>query len=136
MATILLIDGDPVWRSFCERELRREGFRVRTARNGTEGLEATLADPPDLVILEVRLAGIDGLDLMARILDRHPAMPVILNTTCAAFRDNFLSWSADAYLIKSVDTSDLLEKVREALERHSNVVPFRRPELPPHPVGA
>lgn len=121
MTTVLLIDGDPVWRSFCERELRREGFHVRTARTGTEGLEATLADPPDAVILEVRLAGIDGLDLMARILDRFPGMPVILNTTCAAYRDNFLSWSADAYLIKSVDTRELVDTVRAALGRRAAI---------------
>ena len=116
MSKVLLVDGDAVWASFCEAELRRDGHDVTLARDGYEALEDLRADPPDLVVTEIRLAGIDGLDLLARILDRHPRMPVILNSAVGGYRDNFLSWSADAYLLKSLDSAPLRAKVRELLE--------------------
>jgi DNA-binding response OmpR family regulator len=115
VSTVLLVDGDNVWSSFCEAELRRDGHDVRVARDGVEALEEVARTPPDLVVTEIRLAGIDGLDLMARILDRSPRTPVILHTAHAGYRDNFMSWLADAYLLKSLDLADLRTKVRELL---------------------
>ena len=116
MSKVLLVDGDGVWAAFCESELRRDGYDVRTARDGYEALDALRSDPPDLVVTEIRLAGIDGLDLLARILHLYPRMPVILNSAVGGYRDNFLSWAADAYLLKSLDAAPLRAKVRELLE--------------------
>ncbi|HEX6851860.1 MAG TPA: response regulator [Candidatus Polarisedimenticolaceae bacterium] len=115
MSKVLLVDGDRVWSSFCEAELRRDGHEVLIARDGSEALEEFASRTPDVVVTEIRLAGIDGLDLMARILDRSPRTPVILHTTHAAYRDNFMSWLADAYLLKSLDSAPLRTKVRELL---------------------
>lgn len=125
MPKVLLVDGDAVWAAFCEAELRRDGHDVRLACDGKEALEEFTAAPPDLLVTEIRLAGIDGLDLMTRVLDRFPKTPVILYSSHAGYRDNFLTWAADAYLLKSLDTSNLRAKVRELLaERPINVNNF------------
>ena len=124
VSKVLLVDGDTVWSSFCEAELRRDGHEVRLAKDGYEALEELRQAPPDLVVTEILLAGIDGLDLLARILDAHPKMPVILNSAVGGYRDNFLSWAADAYLLKSLDAAPLRAKVRELLAaRGAGVAP-------------
>lgn len=132
--TVLLVDGDRVWSTFCEAELRRDGLDVVVARDGYEALEEIQRSPPDLVVTEIRLAGIDGLDLMARILDRSPRTPVILHTSHPGYRDNFMTWSADAYLLKSLDSAQLRSKVRELLQARGievsePVTDGTRPEL-------
>lgn len=127
MSKVLLVDGDAVWTEYCEAELRRDGYDVCVARDGPEALEEFATAPPDLVVTEIRLAGIDGLDLMTRILHRSPKTPVILYTSHAGYRDNFLTWSADAYLLKSLDTAALRAKVRELLaERQTSSNSYRQ----------
>jgi CheY-like chemotaxis protein len=67
------------------------------------------------VVLDIRMPGIDGLETMARLLSRENTLPVILNTAYSAYRESFLSWSADAYVIKSSDLTELKTKIREVL---------------------
>jgi CheY-like chemotaxis protein len=58
------------------------------------------------------MPGMDGLEALARTLDQHPQLPVILNTAYSCYKDDFLSWGADAYLVKSADLTELLDKIR------------------------
>jgi DNA-binding response OmpR family regulator len=70
---------------------------------------------PDLVVLDIRMAGMDGIEALQRILDMDNTIPVILNTAYSSYKENFLTWSADAYITKSSDVSELLAKVKELL---------------------
>jgi DNA-binding response OmpR family regulator len=78
--TILLIEGDPVRRERYCHELTRVGFRVRTASDGVAGLRDVLANPPDLVFLEVRLPGLDGQIALEQIRSHLAArnLPVVV----------------------------------------------------------
>lgn len=116
MAKILIVDNDAELREHYKRELEREGHLVLAGATGLDGFRLFLEGRPNLVILEICLPEMDGLDLMSRILDRDRRMPVILNTAYAHYRDNFLSWAADAYLIKSTDTQELRDTVRELVQ--------------------
>jgi DNA-binding response OmpR family regulator len=75
------------------------------------------SESPDLVVLDIRMPGVDGLDALGRILARNPRTPVVLNSGYSSYKDSFLSWSADAYVIKSSDTYELRTKIRELLDR-------------------
>jgi DNA-binding response OmpR family regulator len=82
--TVLLIEGDPAIRETLRRELALAGFRVRWAPDGVTGLREALADPPDLVFLEVRLPSLDG-QITLEQLRSHPAargLPVVVYSHC------------------------------------------------------
>ena len=64
----------------------------------------------------LRMAGMDGIEALQRILDMDNTLPVILNTAYSSYRENYLTWSADAYITKSSDTTELLGKVKELLD--------------------
>ena len=116
MSKILLVEDERNLRILYKKDLEAEGYAVVTAGNAAEGLEALESDAPDLVVLDIRMPGMDGLEAMGRILDTHPRIPVLLNTAYSSYKDNFLSWAADAYVIKSSDTNELRAKIREVLE--------------------
>ena len=80
MNKILIVDDEPHLRLLYETELRRAGYETMTATNAAQGLEFVETMQPDLVILDIRMAGMDGIEAMQRILERDSKVPVILNT--------------------------------------------------------
>ena len=96
--------------------LEMAGYEVLVATSGPEALEIAQAyPPPDLILLDIMMPGMDGLEALGRILSRDNSIPVILNSAYSSYRDSFMSWSADAYLTKSSDTTELKAKILELL---------------------
>lgn len=116
MSKILIVDDEPHLRLLYETELRRAGFETMTAGNAAQGLEFVETMKPDLVILDIRMAGMDGIEAMQRILERNNSIPVVLNTAFSSYRDNYLTWAADAYVTKSSDVSELVSTVKGVLD--------------------
>ncbi len=115
MKRVLIVDDEPHLRLLYETELRRAGFETMTAANAEQGLEFVDTMHPDLVVLDIRMAGMDGVEALQRILDRDNTIPVVLNTAYSSYRENFMTWAADAYVTKSSDTAELIETVKELL---------------------
>lgn len=115
MKKILFVDDEKNIRTLYERELAAEGYQVVLAGDAKEALEIIDREKPDLVILDIRMPGMDGLEAMGRILDKDNKIPVILNSAYGSYQDNFMSWSADAYVVKSSDLTELKQKIREVL---------------------
>lgn len=116
MSKILVVEDEKSLRLFYKKDLEREGYEVQTVESAAEGLRVFEAGWPDLVVLDIRLPGMDGLDAMGRMLNKNPRVPIVLNTGYSSYKDNFLSWVADAYVIKSSDTEELRAKIRELLD--------------------
>jgi DNA-binding response OmpR family regulator len=116
VSKILIVDDEPHLRLLYETELRRAGFETMTAGNAAQGLEFVETMKPDLVILDIRMAGMDGIEAMQRILERDNSIPVVLNTAFSSYRDNYLTWAADAYVTKSSDVSELVSTVKGVLD--------------------
>lgn len=116
MPKILVVDDEFSLRALYRDDLEREGYAVVTAGSGPEGILAIDREHPDLVVLDVCLPGMDGLDTMSRILDLNPTMPIVLNTAYSKYCHNFAAWSADACLVKKGDTSELRATIREILD--------------------
>jgi len=112
MAKVLIVDDERNLRTLYQRELEREGYQVLCASTAREGLELIENERPDVLVLDIRMPGMDGLEALARTLDQHPQLPVILNTAYSGYKDDFLSWGADAYLVKSADLTELLTTIR------------------------
>ncbi len=115
MKKVLIVDDEPHLRLLYETDLRRAGFETMTAANAEQGLEYVETMQPDLVVLDIRMAGMDGVEALQRILDRDNTIPVVLNTAYSSYRENFLTWAADAYVTKSSDTTELVQTVKELL---------------------
>ncbi len=116
MSKVLIVDDEPNLRRLYRESLESDGHEVVTADCAEDCLERIEHDLPDLVVLDVRMPGMDGLEALGRILERHPRMPVVLNSAFSSYRDNFLSWTADAYLVKSSDVGPLRSTVRRLLD--------------------
>ena len=117
MKTILVVDDDEAIRTLLQEELEEEGYKVMIATNARDALKMVEAESLDLVILDIRMPGMDGLEALPRILGLKEGLPVIMNTAYSQYQDSFMSWAADAYVVKSSDLSELKEKVKELVNK-------------------
>lgn len=115
MKTVLVADDELSIRKLYQRELSREGYNVIFASTAQEAIRMAKENNPDLVILDIRMPGMDGIEAMGRILEERNELPVVLNTAYSSYKDSFLSWSADAYVTKSSDLTELKDTVRSLL---------------------
>ncbi len=115
MNRVLIVDDEPHLRLLYETELRRAGYETMTADSALQGLEYVETMKPDLVVLDIRMAGMDGIEALQRIIERDNTLPVVLNTAFSSYQDNYMTWAADAYVTKSSDVTELLETVDRIL---------------------
>ena len=123
MKTILIADDDRNLTLLYEQELTDEGYRVEVVHDAREAIGRVEGDPPDLLILDIRMPGMDGIEALSHILGKNNRLPVILNTAYSNYKDNFMTWSADAYVVKSSDLTELKTRIREVLERRASEAP-------------
>jgi len=117
VAAILVVEDDAHQRLLLTEELAEDGHSVHTARNADDALAAVSAAMPDLVIVDIAMPGIDGLELLSRLLAVNNRLPVIIHTAYSAYKDNFMSWAADAYVVKRADLTELRDAVRCVLAK-------------------
>jgi DNA-binding NtrC family response regulator len=113
---LLFVDDEEGLLELYGATFRREGFRVELASTLVKAREVMHAARIDLVVLDIRLMEGSGLALLREIKASWPAMPVVLNTAYARYQDDFASWLADAYVVKSSDLDELKRTVRACLE--------------------
>ena len=117
MSKILLVEDDTNQATLYQQELEADGYEVVVAADGREAVQMADDAKPDLVVMDISMPGMDGIEAMGKILSEHNKLPVILNTAYASYKDNFLSWSADAYVIKSSDLTELKATIERLLDK-------------------
>jgi len=118
MAKILLVEDEQSVLLLYKQELEERGHEVLCAGDGRTAVEMARDLRPDLVIMDINLPQrMDGIESMSRILSHNKDMPVILNTGYSEYQDRFMSWAADAYVLKSADIEPLVEAVENALRK-------------------
>jgi len=115
MFKILLVDHQTHTRERYREDLERAGFAVATAGRGAEAIRLLGEWVPDLAVLDVRLGDESGLDLLRHMLEIRPSLSTILMSAFPGYRDDFVSWLADAFIDKAPDATVLTSKVRELL---------------------
>jgi len=117
-AKILVVDDAPQVRRVMRASLTAQGYTVYEARNGEEALESLRSAPPDLILLDINMPGMDGLTA-CREIRRTAAMPIIMLTVREAERDKVaaLDAGADDYVVKPFGMPELLARIRAALRR-------------------
>ncbi len=116
MSTILIVDDEKNILKLYEREFSQEGYSVITAGSGVEALQKLESQAVDLVIMDIRMPELDGLETLKRVMESPSRPPIILNSAYTSYKDNFLTWAAAAYVVKSSDVAELKTKARELLE--------------------
>jgi len=117
-ARVLLVEDDVHTRRINSLALRAEGFSVDEAVNGSEALRLANESAPDLVIMDISLPGISGIETMIRMRDQLASPPLMLVLTARAMRDDMEAARAagcDAYLTKPIDPIDLVSRVADLL---------------------
>ncbi len=115
MKTLLIVDDEKNLCRLYEKELAKEGYNVVLAHSGTEAISKVNECAPDLVVLDIRMPGMDGIETLSKILGKNNRLPVILNSAFSSYQNNYMSWAADAYVIKSSDLTELKTKIKEIL---------------------
>lgn len=111
MDALLIVEDDDNLRKLYTEEFVEEGYRVISAGNSHDALRALDQEIPDVAILDLVMPGIDGIELLERFVKQAPQLPVIINTAYPAYQHNYLTWSADAYIVKSSDLAELKRTV-------------------------
>jgi CheY-like chemotaxis protein len=116
MYTVLVVDDDRHQRLLYHEELVHEGYDVVEAASAKEAIARVQDGGIDLVVLDIAMPGMNGVEALTRILDIDNKMPVVLNTAYSGYKDDFMTWAAQAYVVKSSDLSVLKRQIREALK--------------------
>ncbi|MEZ4439341.1 MAG: response regulator transcription factor [Polyangiaceae bacterium] len=114
---IVVVEDDPSLRMSLRAALRSAGYKVEVASTGPEGLELVVNDPPDLVLLDVMLPGMNGFEILQRIRESHPALPLMMVTAKGEEEDKVrgLGLGADDYVVKPFGIAELLARVDASL---------------------
>ncbi len=116
MAKVLVVDDDESLRVLYTRELAGSGHDVSAVSSGKKALESIRKSRPDVVVLDIKMEGMDGLAVLDEIMKHDKTIPVILNTAYSSFKSDFSTWSADAYVVKSSDMSELKQTIDQVLQ--------------------
>ena len=122
MPSLLIVEDDLSLRTLYQAEFTEEGYNVTGVASGEEAMEVLRKSPPQAVVLDIRLGGMNGLDLLRGILADRPEVAVVLNSAYPGYKQDFTSWSADRYVVKSSDLRELKEAVAEAMEKRLHSV--------------
>ncbi|SFK22161.1 Response regulator receiver domain-containing protein [Desulfomicrobium apsheronum] len=117
--SILLVDDETQFLATMAKRLRKRGFLVRTAGSGLEGLRALQTEPADVVVLDVGMPDMDGIQVLREIKLRFPQVQVLMLTGHADMEVAIsgMAMGAFDYLMKPVELDVLIGKIREACSR-------------------
>jgi DNA-binding response OmpR family regulator len=114
MNSILLVDDEESIHLLYQEELEEEGYKIHSAFSGEEALEKLQEVSVDLVILDINMPGMNGLEALRQIKAIDQSLPVILCSAYQEFKQDLSSWASDEYLVKSAN----LDELKAAVKRH------------------
>jgi two-component system response regulator (stage 0 sporulation protein F) len=112
---ILLVDDEEGIQLLYREEFEEEGFEVTTAYNGEEALEQFSHELPDLVILDINMPGMNGIEVLRRMKEINPNLPVILSSAYPEYKQDLSTWASEDYIVKSANMDELKNAVRKHL---------------------
>jgi CheY-like chemotaxis protein len=117
MAHVLLIEDSPAQRELFAEFLREDGHVVRTAGEGKEGLALLAEAQPDILVTDILMPGMDGIEALQQALEQHEGLPVVLHTAYPQYENRLPKGTVAAVVVKSCDPAPLKAKLREIVAR-------------------
>lgn len=117
--TVLIVDDEEEFRDLTGKRLKKRGLDVYLAESGQEALDTLKKNPIDVVLLDVKMPGMDGIETLRRIRTAHPQVEVVLLTGHASIDSGIegMKFGAFDYMMKPVELEQLLEKLADANEK-------------------
>lgn len=115
MVKLLIVEDEESLRDLYAEELEESGFEVSRACNGKEAMDLVRKKDFDLVIMDIRMPEMDGIETLGKVISLERKIPVIIYTAYSNYKSNFMTWTADAYLTKSSNLDELKGKINELL---------------------
>ena len=115
MKKILVVDDEEAIRLLYKEELTEAGYEVDVAQGGAEALRKLQQVRPDVMTIDLRMPGMDGIELLSRVRAVYRDLPIIISTAYGDLRSEFGTWASDAYITKSSDLQELKRKIEELL---------------------
>jgi DNA-binding response OmpR family regulator len=112
---ILLVDDEESIQLLYREEFEDEGFTVDSAYNGIDALAKFQKDPPDLVILDINMPGMNGIEVLRQMKELRADLPIILSSAYQEYKQDFATWASEAYVVKSANMDELKATVRKHL---------------------
>jgi two-component system, response regulator, stage 0 sporulation protein F len=113
---ILIVDDEEGILLLYKEELEEEGFGVVTAMNGEQALHIFNESPPNLVILDINMPGINGIQVLRQMKEINPNLPVILSSAYPEYKGDLGAWASDEYIVKSANMTELKTAVHKYLD--------------------
>jgi len=113
---ILVVDDEENIRLLFKEELEEEKYEVEVASNGYDALEKFKKSHFDLIIMDIKMPGMDGIQALNEIKNINKDQPVILCSAYGEFKQDFSSWVSDGYIVKSADTEELKQTIKTILK--------------------
>ena len=115
MKKILFVDDEESIRLLYQEEFGDRGYEVVLASTGEEALEKYASINPDLLVIDIKMPGMDGIEVLNRSREQSREIPVILCTAYGEYKQNFETWASDEYVVKSANLETLFSKVEKLL---------------------
>jgi DNA-binding response OmpR family regulator len=116
MKRIMVVDDEENIRFLYKEELEDEGFSVELAKNGEEALEKLPDFKPDLITLDIKMPGMNGIEVLKRIREQDRELPIVLCSAYGEYKQDFTTWASDAYVVKCADLTELKTTIRRLLK--------------------
>lgn len=120
MKKIMFVDDEESIRLLYKEEFEEKGYAVSVAGSGPEAIELFDAFKPDLIVIDIKMPDMDGIELLNVLREKSRDVPAVLCTAYGEYKHNLETWSSDAYIVKSSRLEGLFEKVEELLARKEN----------------
>ena len=114
--TILVVDDEEHIRLLYKEEFEEEGYTVLLAGSGEDALTLVENKLPDLITLDIKMPGIDGITLARKIKEIRSDMPVIFVSAYEDYKHDFGTWASDAYFVKSANLAELKSLIAKILK--------------------
>lgn len=115
MKKILIVDDEESIRLLYKEELEEDGFAVELAKNGQEALEKLSLFKPDLITLDIKMPGLNGIETLKRIREMERQVPIIMCSAYGEYKQDLTTWASDAYVVKCADLTELKNTIRRLL---------------------
>jgi DNA-binding response OmpR family regulator len=112
---LLLVEDEKNLLLLYREELQEAGYSVTAVVDAESALDRINKQKFDLIITDIRMPGKNGIDLITQIMAMRKDIPIIINTAYQSYKHDFMTWAADAYVVKSSSLAELKAKIKELI---------------------
>ncbi|MGB8958322.1 MAG: response regulator [Candidatus Aminicenantales bacterium] len=112
---ILVVEDEKTLCLLYEEELSKEGYDITPVTDAEAALVKLSEQSFDLIITDIRMPGKNGIELITQIMGLRKDIPIIINSAYQSYKEDFMTWAADAYVVKSSSLDELKSKIKQLL---------------------